>query len=199
MTTKGNMFGASNLSAKDRADLDFYGTPPDCVNDLLEREAFSKNIWEPACGSGLISKTLKDNGFKVLSSDIIDRGYNDFVYDFLSDDKIKLNSLIQGKFDIITNPPYKSAQKFIERAIEYIADGHKIAMLLKLTFIESGGRFQFFQMFPPKIIYAYSRRRDCWPNGIKPEKESHMIAYAWFIWEKRNSIDKHDTILDWIF
>ena len=35
------------------------------------------NILEPCCGIGSISKILKENGYSVYSSDLIDRGYGE--------------------------------------------------------------------------------------------------------------------------
>ena len=48
----------SNRSDKERADNDYYATDPRAVEMLLELEDFSKNILEPACGEGHISKVL---------------------------------------------------------------------------------------------------------------------------------------------
>lgn len=40
--------GPSNHSNGERADHDFYATPPKAVRMLLEKEQFSHHIWEPA-------------------------------------------------------------------------------------------------------------------------------------------------------
>ena len=53
-----SVIGASNHSLTDRANRDFYATPASAVEMLLERESFSKNILEPCCGLGHISKVL---------------------------------------------------------------------------------------------------------------------------------------------
>lgn len=42
-----------------RADFDFYPTPPYAVKELLKRENFNGNIWECACGDGAVSEVLK--------------------------------------------------------------------------------------------------------------------------------------------
>lgn len=67
--------GASNHTMNSRAENDYYATDPRAVELLLEKEEFSNNIWECACGEGHISKALKQNGYEVLSTDLIDRGY----------------------------------------------------------------------------------------------------------------------------
>lgn len=67
--------GASNHTVNPRAEYDYYATDPRAVELLLEMETFSDKIWECACGEGHISKVLKQNGYEVLSTDLIDRGY----------------------------------------------------------------------------------------------------------------------------
>ena len=63
--------------------------------------------------------------------------------------------------DIITNPPYKIAKEFVEHALEVITEGHKVAMFLKLTFLESKKRRELFEKYPPKVIYVSSSRLQC--------------------------------------
>lgn len=122
--------GASNHTDDEREQNDYYATDPIAIDLLLQEETFNKNIWECACGEGYMSERLKDNGFDVYSADLIDRGYQDELLDFL-------NSDVSFNGDIITNPPYKYAQNFIEKSLDSINEGNKVAMFLKLTFLES--------------------------------------------------------------
>ena len=115
--------GSSNHSEEERQVNDYYATEPRAVELLLEKEKFSNNIWECACGGGHMSEVLKKNGYCVYSSDLIDRHYQGtVVQDFL-----KSNGL--NTMDIITNPPYKYAKEFAEHALDISAEGVKIAML----------------------------------------------------------------------
>lgn len=172
--------GASNHSDSERADLDYYATDPEAVEKLLDVEIFSHYILEPACGGCHISKILIDHGFDVDSSDIVNRGseYQDSVQDFL-----KFNPAANYR-DIITNPPYKYAAEFVEHALDISLESVKVAMFLKLTFLEGGKRKQLFDKYPPMKIYVFRNRVDCWKNGIKPEKASKAVCYAWFVWKK---------------
>ncbi len=122
--------GASNHAIEDREMNDYYATDPIAIDLLLKEEVFNKNIWECACGGGHMSERLKENGFNVYSTDLINRGYPDDILDFL-------NSDIAFDGDIITNPPYKYAQEFIEKSLDSVNEGNKVAMFLKLTFLES--------------------------------------------------------------
>lgn len=50
---------------------------------LCDIEKFSNKVWECACGEGHLSKVLKNRGYEVLSTDLIDRGYGIGNIDFL--------------------------------------------------------------------------------------------------------------------
>ena len=169
--------GASNHTVNPRAEYDYYATDPRAVRLLLEMETFSDKIWECACGEGHISKVLEQNGYEVLSTDLIDRGYGTGGVDFLTSDYI-----FDG--DIITNPPYKYAIEFVKHALNSISEGHKVAMLLRLSFLEGKSRRVLFNQYPPKKVYVSSNRILCAKNGDFENSDSSAIAYAWFIWEK---------------
>jgi hypothetical protein len=121
----------------------------------------------------------------VYSTDLIDRGYQDDLVDFLSATK---------KFDgdIITNPPYKYCTEFILKGLELTKN--KVAMFLKLQTLESQKRYdQIFSKYPPKSVYVFVNRIECGKNG--KFTGSSAVCYAWFVWEKEY---KGDTILKWI-
>jgi hypothetical protein len=182
--------GASNYTEKDREANDYYATDPEDAELLLGIEEFSPNIWECACGEGHLSKVFIDHGFNVTSTDLCERGYGDGGVDFL-----KCTEQFDG--DIITNPPYKYASEFIEKALQLVPDGHKVAMFLKIQFIEGKARGKLFTRCPPKTVWVSRSRILCAKNadfaGMKAAGGS-AVAYAWFVWEK-NYIG--DTILRW--
>lgn len=187
--------GASNHSTGEREQNDFYATDPEAVEMLLKLENFNELIWEPACGKGHISDVLKKHGYRVISSDIVDRGYpNTLQIDFLN---IEETALSMRCANIITNPPYKYAMEFVEKALKIVGDGNKVAMLLKLTFLESKKRRKLFEKHPPKVIYVSSSRLHCAKNGdFETYKKGvgDAIAYAWFVWEKGS---KGEPIVRW--
>ena len=130
-------------------------------------------------GGGHLANVLVDQGYKVYASDIVDRGYDGTeIIDFL---KLESNVLFSG--DIITNPPYKYALEFVEKALDIVNEGNKVAMFLKLTFLEGQKRKQFLTNNPPKV-YVYSKRQICAKNGEFEKISSSAVAYAWFVWEK---------------
>lgn len=171
------VLGTRNYALGERQIDDYYATPPRAVELLLEQEKFSECIWEPACGGGHIVETLRKHGYMVYASDIVDRGYEGTsIKDFLEERQI-------NKFDIVTNPPYKFAKEFIEHALNISADGVKVAMLLKIQFLEGAARRELFKKHPPKTIYVFSRRITCAKNGdFETYKGMNAVCYAWFIW-----------------
>lgn len=177
-----------NVRNGDAAPNDYYATEPNAVELLLREEKFCHESWEPACGEGHMSEVLKAHGYDVYSTDLINRGYGDGFVDFF-----KIQYPINR--DIITNPPYKFAKEFVEHALDIVTNGHKVAMFLKLTFLEGARRKELFDKYPPKKIYVFRNRVDCWKNGIKPEKASKAVCYAWFVWVK--GFNGNPTI-DWI-
>lgn len=182
--------GASNHSLTKRQSEDYYATEPKATEILLENEKFSKRVWECACGEGHIAKVLENHDYDVSATDLIYRGYGEKEpYNFLTCDEKNIDE------DIITNPPYKYAQEFVEKAIEVVATGHKVAMFLKLQFLEGKARKAMFAKYPPKTIYVSSSRLKCAINGNFGQVSSSAVAYAWFIWVKGYT---GDPIIKWV-
>jgi hypothetical protein len=170
--------GATNHSDNERATNDYYATDPMALVMLLDKEQFSNDVWECACGDGALSKVLEARGYNVLSTDLVDRGYGTGGVDFL-----ELNEEYDG--DIVTNPPYSKAQAFVEKALDVVTAGHKVAMLLRLQFLETKARRALFEKFPPKYVYVSSSRIQCARNGdFENYGKGSAVAYAWFVWEK---------------
>lgn len=178
--------GASNHTGRERAEHDYYATEPRAADFLCDIEELSHKIWEPACGEGHLSKVLFARGHDVLSTDIVDRGFGS-VCDFLASVRI-----FPG--DIVTNPPYKYAQEFVEHALECVHDGSKVCMFLKLTFLEGKKRQRLFLENPPVRVWVSSSRLKCAMNGDFDAIGSSAAAYAWFVWEKGY---KGDTTIKW--
>jgi hypothetical protein len=169
--------GASSHSDKDRQEYDFYATPHEATEMLLELEEFQNDIWEPCCGCGSISKVLEKYGHNVKSTDLVQREYGQGNVDFL-----QCNETWTG--DIVTNFPYNKAAEMTEHAMELLQEGGKLASFLKLTFLEGKGRKELFKKYPPKTIYVSSSRLNCAKNGDFSKKEASAVCYTWMVWVK---------------
>jgi len=172
--------GASNHTEAEREQNDYYATDPTAIDKLLKIREPMREIWEPACGQGHLSKRLEKHGFIVKSTDLYDRGFGQSGIDFL-----KNKTIFDG--DIITNPPYKYATEFVLKALESVPSGNSVYMFLKLQFLEGKARKKLiFDKHPPSHIYIFSERIACAKNGdFEGMKQSggSAVAYAWFVWE----------------
>ena len=168
-----------------RVDDDFYATDPKSTRALLEEVTFDGDLFlEPCCGQGHIAKVIEEYypNAKITAIDLVDRGYGIGGIDFLT-----YNSEV--KFDnVITNPPFKLAQKFIEKSLDLVKDNGKVAMFLKVQFLEGTGREKFFKESPLRYVYVFRARQAPWMNGSPlnelGKKWSSTMCFAWFIFEK---------------
>lgn len=83
--------GASNHSAHDREEYDYYATDPKAAELLLQVEPELNNIWECACGEGHLAKVFDKYGKLGKASDLINRGYGE-QEDFLNNLDINFNA-----------------------------------------------------------------------------------------------------------
>jgi hypothetical protein len=166
---------------------DFYATDPIAVVHLLDLEPF-KNVYECACGQGHLSKILIDNGIHGKSTDSIYRGFGEGGVDFLS------SAVSEWNGDIITNPPFTEAPEFILKALQIIPKGNKVAMFLRVQFLESQKRKQLFEDYPPKTVYISRSRISCAKDGDFKKHKGGTTAHCWFVWQKGY---KEETVLKW--
>ena len=172
-----NLNGGFKPTMKRFADLggpDFFPTPAWATHALIDNEDFRGDIWECACGDGSMSEVLETTGNKVISSDLIDRGYGEGDHDFLDSWRKAPN--------IVTNPPYNAAEGFVRAGLDRA--GKKFALLLRLAFLEGANRQRtIFTDAPPSRVWVFSERITFYPSGAV-QKGTGTTAYAWFIWDK---------------
>lgn len=160
----------------DRKD-DLYETPPVAVEALLRVEKLPSILWEPACGRGKIVKALQAAGHYVYASDLVAYGDNNSGVDFLMEWRVPHKAEA-----IITNPPFKLAEEFVEHALTLCP---KVIMLLRLAFLESERRSHLLDSGALARVYAFRKRlpmmhRDGWEG----RKANSGMAFAWFVWDK---------------
>lgn len=176
-------------SSEDRPLGDHYPTPLIALTKLLDAVSFTGEGWEPCCGDGAISRPLEERGMPLYSSDLYNWGYGEVGVDFLKTSR-------EVDF-IITNPPFNLSLEFAERALEMtrVRQG-KVAFLLRLSWLESEKRRDFFTSSPLAEVLVFSKRL---PRMNKPGYEgkvsSSAIAFAWFVWDHKHS---GPPIIRWI-
>jgi len=142
---------------------DDFQTPPEALEPLLAYLKPDWSIWEPAMGKGNLYYRFLELGFNATGTDIL------FGADFL-------NYEPATSYDcIVTNPPFKYKQQFLERCYQL---GKPFALLLPLTALETKKRQRLFEQFGLEIILLDRRLNFETPNKV--EKSSAWFATAWF-------------------
>lgn len=84
----------------------------------------------------------------------------------------------------------------MEHALEISAPGTKVAMFLKIQFLEGKARRKLFEKYPPKTVYVSSARLKCAMNGdFEKYAKSTAVCYAWYVWVKGFT---GDPVIKWI-
>lgn len=169
------MVGAESTSKREKDD--FYSTPPDATRFFLDVEQFDGAIWEPACGDGAMSRVLQARGYEVASTDLAARGFGESGVDFLMEWKARAPN-------VVTNPPFKLGSQFVRHALRLTTG--KVAMLLKVGFLEGVERADLFDAQPLARVWVYRNRQSFLKDGVHATNmngKGGMIAYAWFVWE----------------
>lgn len=159
-------------SKSDRSDDDFYATPEHAIREMINRITFEGDIWEPSCGDGAISKILKEKGYNVYSTDLVDRGYGDAHFDFMKS--------LEPCENIVTNPPFNISTKYTLHALRLASK--KVVMFNKLSFLEGKERRdKLFSQNYLKSVYVFGERVSFTKVGAKA---GGMLAFAWYEFDK---------------
>lgn len=157
------------MSATGRSDCrkpnDLYETPSYTVDSLMQVLDFTnvKSFLEPCKASGNIYNQVP---------------CNHKIYTELSEGLDYLKTQFSGKFDlIITNPPFSIAQEFLEKSLN---EGRSVWYLLRINFLESATRSEWWQDRAPTHLLALSARPSFTGKG------TDATAYAWFGWDYTN-------------
>lgn len=144
---------------------DEYYTPEYAVKPLLKYLPKDKVIWECTdFGNSNITKILKENGYKVVST-------NKKEIDFLNDN-------VDFDFDIIiTNPPYSLKDDFLKRCYEY---GKPFCLLLPITSLEGIKRGKLFRENGIELIVLDKRCNFIYENN---EKKNNWFNTSWFCYK----------------
>jgi hypothetical protein len=173
---------------------DDFPTPPWATRALVEHvlggepTVGGQSCLEPACGRGHMARALSEYFGTVRSSDAYDYGFapvRDFVH----------YPMAAASVDwVITNPPFKLGEQFIQRGLQVARIG--VAMLVRTVFIESVGRYQrLFKDTPPSLFAQFVERVPI-VRGRVDISATTATGYAWLVWEKRNQTKSTSVV--WI-
>ncbi len=171
--------------------LDDFPTPPWATRALCEwlaSEGYAierHNCREPAANRGHMVKPLSEYFASVEASDVHDYGVGLPVQDYLFGPDPEWVDWT------ITNPPFRLAEQFIERALNSSRLG--VAVIVRAAFLEGIGRYdRLYRLRPPSFVLQFTERV-VMHKGKLSAKGSTATAYAWLVW-----LDDTDTRLRWI-
>ena len=172
--------------------LDDFPTPPWATRALCEWiwARFSPgpltSVREPACNRGHMVRPLSEYFGRVEGSDVHDYGAGFPVQDYLFGPPPERTEWT------ITNPPFRLAAQFIERARQC---SRYVAMLVRSAFTEGVGRFKtLFSQHRPMAILQFTARVVI-HRGKLTATGSTATAYCWVVWGAQG-VDH--TEFDWI-
>jgi len=158
---------ATGRALTKRHAYDAYSTPPWCT-DAIAREIVwgtKPRIMEPCIGEGMISSLLILRGITPsIQWCEIQKGRDFFELS---------NAELRYDF-IITNPPFGLAQEFIEKSLTL---ANCVVMLLRLNFLASSKRKEFWQKHRPTAVHVLTKRPSFTGKG------TDACDYAWFVWD----------------
>lgn len=171
---KGNARGSGYV----RHQHDWYQESAACVDAFLDAERITGWTWDPCCGAGNIPDRLAARGIHAIGSDLIDRAGGRFpVANFLDTVPVEVNAT-----NIVCNPPFQLAQRFVEHALRMVPG--TVAIVQRLAFLEGQERGRFFAASGLSHVWVHSSRQSIPPGGVAVEAKGGSIAYAWFVWRR---------------
>ncbi len=168
-----NIVGERTVSDYARQDDDWYVEPSWVVDMLCRAITFEGYIHDPCCGQGTIPKRLHELKLGMPSGADIVRRTNYPVQDFFECREFEDN--------LIFNPPYKQAEKFILHALTLARS--KVAAIVNIKFLASQGRRdRLFLPHPPSDVLILSQRPSMPPGGGLVKAGGGTADYCWIVW-----------------
>jgi hypothetical protein len=167
----------------ERDEYDWYVEPSECSAALFASEDFSGRVWDPACGIGRIVKSAREAGLSAVGTDIVKRDpICEAEIDFLRHDAIV------GFDHIVSNPPFGCAETFIQKAINTVPLGGKVAMLLPLVWLTGfSSKRDWLPESPLKTLMPISPRPSMPPGAVVVSGQkvgNGTKDFAWFVWQR---------------
>ena len=163
---------------REREANDWYVEPEWAVRGLLDVQRFSGSVWDPACGKGTIPRTLSACGVRsAFGTDLMDRGYGSQV-DFLT---VPTDDPSNQVANIASNPPFNLAKPFLRHALKLAR--HKVAFLLRLSWLEGQSRRWIFDETPLAAIHPFAARVSMPPGNSTVKPKGGAVAFAWYVWD----------------
>lgn len=153
-----------NQHNPNRLANDNYPTDPAWTRALVRNVRLPGPIWEPACGEMAMADELRQVA-SVIETDITTG--TDFLTAPLPD----------GVKSIVTNPPYRLANEFIQAGLGH--DPVVLALLVGIHFLGGVDRTdRIYGPAPPAKVIVI-------PERMKVHGNSSQFNHCWLVWDAR--------------
>ncbi len=182
------MSSTNRSSSRDSHVADYYVTPVKNISEFIQHfendyGSLGNRILDP-CAGGDMHNTMS------YPDALLQAGYNNIeTFDLRSDSlanhpnmnylETDLSTIMTSPDCIITNPPFNIALNIINKALDDVADGGYVIMLLRLNFFGSKGRKPFWTHNLPMCCYVHSERMRFVNTG-----GTDSIEYMHCVWKK---------------
>jgi hypothetical protein len=176
--------GTTSLQARprrshifDRAAHDWYLEPHSVSERLFDVEAFDRDskVLDPCTGTGRIADAAKAAGYRVITGDIVDRGYRGCrIQDFLQRKSAPAS--------IVGNPPFDDVEAFVRHAMAIGAN--KIAFVFVVQRLNAA---HWLWELPLRRIWLLTPRPSMPPGAYVlagGKVEGDRKDYCWLIFER---------------
>lgn len=163
----------------DREKDGFYATPARLTADLLEKETFSGPVWECCAGMGHMSEALLAAGNEVISTDLVDRGYDKAT--------TRIDVLLEYQLhalNVMSNPPFKLFGEIARHLLSLKPE--KLVLLGKLNALSLAGHVDLWadSRFACYYVFRYGSRPSLLKDGDDKWLEAQgMLDLCWYVWK----------------
>jgi hypothetical protein len=185
------------MSATGRSEVrdpaDFYATPAWAVRRLLDRVPLPAGLWlEPCAGEGAIIRAVADVRRDVLFHAVECREECIPTLDRILHCQVAVRgSFLHVPVDpryaaVLTNPPYRAALAFVQRALKFAPVA---AFLLRLNWLAGRTRNPWLGSHMPDVFVLPDR-----PSFV--DGGTDATDYAWMIWRREARAYGRVEVLD---
>ena len=192
---------AIHISGHDRVEGEFYATPAWVTRALLSAVELRGPVWEPCCGDGAMSKVIAEQGYRVVSSDIADRGFGTPNVDIFA-----CRSMPEGCRSLVTNPPYGDSGShrgqsrsptamldFLRHAMSLAESVEgQLALLVRLQWIAGRRAATLLSSGPFSTVVVLTQRIQWFDMGERTNKAQHH--HAWVVFDYQKPLGAHPVL-----
>jgi predicted RNA methylase len=172
-----------------RAKNDFYETPAWAVTGILPKilpPSFDDAVpivVDAGAGTGAISAVIAAYNPRAevigveKDPELVEKARARGLYsaEFIQANFLKWEPVV-APTHVIMNPPYSYAMQFVQHAQKIVRRGGVVTALLRLSFLASKQRREFFATHPANV-YVLTKRPSFTGKG------TDACDYAWFTWQ----------------